>query len=63
MPCGWGCGAELTAREMRKHFTECPLKPGPGQKVAAVRPTREGGPVKKARSGETTYERVDNWDV
>ncbi len=27
MPCGWGCGAVLTAREMREHFTDCPKKP------------------------------------
>lgn len=27
MPCGWGCGANLTAREMRNHFTTCPNKP------------------------------------
>ena len=29
MPCGWGCGARLTAREIRKHFTICPNKPRP----------------------------------
>jgi hypothetical protein len=27
MPCGWGCGAKLTAREMRAHFTACPKRP------------------------------------
>jgi hypothetical protein len=27
MPCGWGCGAKLTATEMRPHFTECPKRP------------------------------------
>ena len=27
MPCGWGCGARLTAVEMRKHFTDCPRRP------------------------------------
>jgi hypothetical protein len=27
MPCGWGCGTQLTAREMRKHFTTCPRRP------------------------------------
>lgn len=27
MPCGWGCGAALTASEMRKHFTDCAQKP------------------------------------
>jgi len=27
MPCGWGCGRRLTAREMREHFTTCPNRP------------------------------------
>ncbi len=27
MPCGWGCGAKLTAREMREHFTTCKRRP------------------------------------
>jgi hypothetical protein len=27
MPCGWKCGAELTAVEMREHFTNCPNRP------------------------------------
>lgn len=26
MPCGW-CGQPLTAREIRAHFTACPLRP------------------------------------
>lgn len=29
MPCGWRCGAQLTAREMRTHFSDCPKKPTP----------------------------------
>ena len=24
MPCGWGCGAQLTSTEMRGHFSRCP---------------------------------------
>ncbi len=32
MPCGWGCGARLTARTMREHFTSCPAKPVPTPK-------------------------------
>jgi hypothetical protein len=28
MPCGWGCGAQLTARLMRGHFTDCSNRPG-----------------------------------
>ena len=27
MPCGWRCGAKLTASELRKHFTKCPKRP------------------------------------
>ena len=27
MPCGWNCGARLTAGELRKHFAGCPLRP------------------------------------
>jgi hypothetical protein len=27
MPCGWGCGANLTAREARPHFAKCPKRP------------------------------------
>jgi hypothetical protein len=34
MPCGWGCGARLTAREMREHFTKCPKRPGSTKEVS-----------------------------
>jgi len=27
MKCGWGCGAQLTGRKMRAHFTICPNQP------------------------------------
>ena len=27
MPCSWGCGAKLSATEMRAHFTRCPKRP------------------------------------
>jgi hypothetical protein len=27
MKCGWGCGAQLTGRYMRAHFTTCPKRP------------------------------------
>jgi len=27
MPCGWGCGANLTASEIRGHFTGCARRP------------------------------------
>jgi hypothetical protein len=26
---GWGCGAQLTVRDMRAHFTICPKRPHP----------------------------------
>ena len=28
MPCGWGCGANLTSTEMRGHFKRCPNRGG-----------------------------------
>ncbi len=30
MPCGWGCGASLTAAAMRAHFTACAKRPAAG---------------------------------
>jgi len=36
MPCGWECGSKLTAREMRKHFTDCPKRPGNAAKPGDV---------------------------
>jgi hypothetical protein len=27
MKCGWGCGAQLTGRNMQAHFTICPKRP------------------------------------
>jgi hypothetical protein len=27
MPCGWQCGRQLTASQMRAHFTDCPRRP------------------------------------
>ena len=47
MPCGWKCGARLTAREMRAHFTNCPRRPSrPG-------PPRPGrSPEEKAGRGQ-----------
>lgn len=36
MPCGWGCGAAFGAREMRKHFGECPRRPGVSAEVAEM---------------------------
>jgi hypothetical protein len=32
MPCGWRCGAKLTARDIRAHFTACPKRPKPARK-------------------------------
>jgi hypothetical protein len=33
MPCGWKCGARLTAVEIRQHFTGCPKRPSPNSGV------------------------------
>jgi len=38
MPCGWGCGAQLTAAEIRTHFTSCPRRPD-------LRSRERGGPA------------------
>ena len=27
MPCGWSCSSQLTASEMRLHFTRCSKRP------------------------------------
>ena len=40
MPCGWGCGAQLTARLMRGHFTDCSNRPGEFGHKAPVAPKR-----------------------
>ena len=29
MPCGWGCGAMLTATQIREHFVTCRKRPRP----------------------------------
>jgi hypothetical protein len=33
MRCGWGCGAKLTTRNMRAHFTICAKRPAGSDKV------------------------------
>jgi hypothetical protein len=45
MPCGWGCGAELTASEIRGHFTSCPLRGG--GEIAKIG-SKEAGELDKA---------------
>jgi hypothetical protein len=42
MKCGWGCGEQLTGRNMRAHFTICAERPGG---------LRRRGPERKARRG------------
>ncbi len=44
MPCGWGCGAVLTHREMRRHFTDCPRRPVVPETVRPAKPNRGGRP-------------------
>jgi hypothetical protein len=33
MRCGWGCGAQLTGRNMRAHFTICAKRPAASDHV------------------------------
>jgi hypothetical protein len=33
MPCGWNCGAYLTATEIRQHFTDCPKRPSVSKRM------------------------------
>jgi hypothetical protein len=33
MKCGWGCGEQLTGRNMRAHFTRCPKRPAASDHV------------------------------
>ena len=42
MPCGWGCGAQLTRREAGAHFRACPRRPtGKQAKESPDSPRRE----------------------
>jgi hypothetical protein len=38
MPCGWNCGAKLTTSQMRRHFTECALRPTTREPVRQMPP-------------------------
>src|ERR1700704_4188265 len=44
MVCGWKCGAKLTSTQMRRHFTECPLRPRRLGNAVPVKPCRSGWP-------------------
>jgi len=35
MPCGWKCGAKLTAGEVREHFRECKNRPAEKARASA----------------------------
>jgi hypothetical protein len=43
MACGWGCGACLTERQMRTHFTICPKRPAISDHVRRASPHRAAG--------------------
>src|ERR1700693_5554650 len=49
MRCGWGCGAQLTGRNMRAHLTICAKRPAasdhvePGGNAKAKRGRPQGG--------------------
>src|SRR5271156_3466349 len=53
MKCGWGCGAKLTGRNMRAHFTICPKRPAGSPNgdcrttSSKVKPGRPPGPRMK----------------
>src|SRR5580658_9235787 len=57
MKCGWGCGAQLTGRTMRAHFTICAKRPAPSgdverrQGVLKVKRGRPAGPRMKCGWG------------
>lgn len=36
MPCGWGCGAVLTSRQIREHFAVCPNRGQNGSGVSVA---------------------------
>jgi hypothetical protein len=44
MKCGWGCGAQLTGRNMRAHFTICAKRPAGSDHVD---PRRRNSKVKR----------------
>jgi hypothetical protein len=46
MLCGWGCGAKLTASQMRSHFTNCPRRPTVQETIRNLprKPNRGGRP-------------------
>jgi hypothetical protein len=45
MPCGWGCGAMLTATTIRRHFTDCPARKKNKSKTAAIQCFSCGAPM------------------
>ncbi len=49
MPCGWKCGAQLTAREIREHFTSCPRRPADVARIAKRARAGAGGPRKRVK--------------
>jgi hypothetical protein len=51
MPCGWNCGAKLTASEVRKHFAGCRLRP-------TVQDTPRQLPAKPNRGGRPAGPRM-----
>lgn len=59
MPCGWGCGAELTASGLRSHFTLCQKRPGTKAMERILKPvkpatTKQGPPA-------VEYDRGTDW--
>jgi hypothetical protein len=56
VPCGWGCGAELTGCNVRTHFTICAKRPAGSEHVDR----RAGNPnAKRGRRGRGC---LSGWD-
>jgi hypothetical protein len=63
MPCGWGCGANLTAVQIREHFTNCPRRPTDSTAAVSVRiepPDPETRAFLKNLRKEITRRRKEN---
>lgn len=55
MPCGWGCGERLTARQIRAHFSACILRP----REERIAPPPKRRPAMRRVAKELRYEPMD----
>jgi hypothetical protein len=56
MPCGWNCGAKLSASEFRYHWKTCPNRPDRIKKEVPIK--RAKAPAQLVR--ETHYVPLDD---